>query len=433
MKNVVAVVLGGGRGTRLLPLTALRSKPAVPLAGKYRLIDIPISNCLNSEINQVYVLTQFQSVSLHRHIRGTYRFDSFSGGFVEILAAQQTIDQPDEQHDWYQGTADAVRKNLRYLSSPEIEYVLILSGDQLYRMDFRDMLATHQAAKADVTIAAKPVNRSDAGSLGIMRVNGTGRVVGFLEKPQTDRELNDLAMDPHWLEACGIESRGRDCLASMGIYLFHRDTLVAALEKTNYRDFGKEVFPASIRSRHVQLHVFDGYWEDIGTIRSFYDANLRLAQPNPPFDLTSATSPIYTRARSLPPTRADGVAVQHSLMSDGCVIGSGSRIENSVVGLRCRIGRDVTIRNSVIMGADYYETQGQLSADRTAGRPPIGIGDGAVIEGAIVDKNCHVGAGAEVVGDPRQIDRISGQNWEMLDGILVVPKDAVLPDGWRRM
>jgi glucose-1-phosphate adenylyltransferase len=300
-------------------------------------------------------------------------------------------------------------------------------------MDFRDMLATHQAAKADVTIAAKPVNRSDAGWLGIMRVNGTGRVVGFLEKPQTDRELNDLAMDPHWLEACGIESRGRDCLASMGIYLFHRDTLVAALEKTNYRDFGKEVFPASIRSRHVQLHVFDGYWEDIGTIRSFYDANLRLAQPNPPFDLTSATSPIYTRARSLPPTRADGVTVQHSLMSDGCVIGSGSRIENSVVGLRCRIGRDVTIRNSVIMGADYYETQGQLSADRTAGRPPIGIGDGAVIEGAIVDKNCHVGAGAEVVGDPRQIDRISGQNWEMLDGILVVPKDAVLPDGWRRM
>jgi glucose-1-phosphate adenylyltransferase len=431
MKHIVAVVLGGGRGTRLLPLTALRSKPAVPLAAKYRLIDIPLSNCLNSEINQIYVLTQFQSVSLHRHIRGTYRFDNFSGGFVEILAAQQTMDA-DERGDWYQGTADAVRKNLRYLVQPETRYVLILSGDQLYRMDFRDMIATHEAVGADVTIAAKPVSRAEAGSLGIMRVNGTGRVVGFLEKPQTDAELNDVAMDPQWLEARGIDSRGRDCLASMGIYLFNRDTLLAALDKTNYRDFGKEVFPASIRSRHVQLHVFDGYWEDIGTIRSFYDANLRLAQPNPPFELASATAQIFTRARFLPPTRFDGVTIQHSLVADGCVIGAGTRIENSVVGLRCRIGRDVTIRNSVIIGADYYETPAQLTMDRSEGRPPIGIGDGAIIEGAIVDKNCHVGAGAQVIGNPQQLDRIVGENWEMLDGILVVPKNATLPDGWRR-
>jgi glucose-1-phosphate adenylyltransferase len=431
VKNVVAVVLGGGRGTRLLPLTALRSKPAVPLAGKYRLIDIPISNCLNSCINQIYVLTQFQSVSLHRHIRGTYRFDNFSGGFVEILAAQQTI-EADEQRDWYQGTADAVRKNLRYLSPPEIEYVLILSGDQLYRMDFRDMIATHEASKADVTIAAKPVSRAEAGAMGIMRVNNTGRVVGFLEKPQTNEELNDVAMDPQWLQARGIEGHGRDCLASMGIYLFHRDTLLAALEKTNYRDFGKEVFPASMRSRNVQVHMFDGYWEDIGTIRAFYDANLRLAQPNPPFELASATAPIYTRPRFLPPTRADRVTIQQSLVADGCVIAPGTRIENSVVGLRCRIGRDVTIRNSVIMGADYYESPAQLSADRSEGRPPIGIGDRAVIEGAIVDKNCHVGAGAHVIGDPAQHDRVVGENFEMLDGILVVPKNAVLPDGWHR-
>jgi glucose-1-phosphate adenylyltransferase len=431
VKNVVAVVLGGGRGTRLLPLTALRSKPAVPLAGKYRLIDIPISNCLNSCINQIYVLTQFQSVSLHRHIRGTYRFDNFSGGFVEILAAQQTMDS-DEQRDWYQGTADAVRKNLRYFAQVETEYVLILSGDQLYRMDFRDMITTHEASKADVTIAAKPVSRAEAGAMGIMRVNNTGRVVGFLEKPQTNEELNDVAMDPQWLEARGIESRGRDCLASMGIYLFQRDTLLAALEKTNYRDFGKEVFPASMRSRNVQVHMFDGYWEDIGTIRAFYDANLRLAQPNPPFDLASATAPIYTRARFLPPTRADGATIQQSLVSDGCVIGHGARIENSVVGLRCRIGNNVTIRNSVIMGADYYETPAQLSADRSAGRPPIGIGDGAVIDGAIVDKNCHVGAGAQVIGNPQQLDRVVGENFEMLDGIVVLPKNAVLPDGWRR-
>ena len=432
MKNIVAVVLGGGRGTRLLPLTAYRSKPAVPLAGKYRLIDIPLSNCLNSEINQIYVLTQFQSVSLHRHIRSTYRFDNFSGGFVEILAAQQTIDQPEGQENWYQGTADAVRKNLRYLTLPEYEYVLILSGDQLYRMDFREMLATHKTSGADVTIAAKPVNRCEAGSLGIMRVDASGRVVGFLEKPQTDRELNDVATDPAWLAARGITSSGRDCLASMGIYLFHRDTLAAALEMTNYRDFGKEVFPASVRSRQVQLHVFDGYWEDIGTIRSFYDANLRLARPNPPFELSSATAPIYTRTRSLPPTRADGATIRQSLVADGCMIGSGVQIENSVVGLRCRIGGNATIRNSVIMGADFYETPEQLAADRKGGRPPIGIGEGATIETAIVDKNCHVGARAQVIGDPRQIDRIGGHNWEMLDGILVVPKNAVLPDDWRR-
>jgi glucose-1-phosphate adenylyltransferase len=432
VKNVVAVVLGGGRGTRLQPLTTYRAKPAVPLAGKYRLIDIPLSNCINSGINRIYVLTQFMSVSLHRHIRGTYRFDDFSGGFVEILAAQQTIDESHEGHDWYQGTADAVRKNLRDLMSPDTEYVLILSGDQLYRMDFATMLATHCSSKADVTIAAKPVHRHEASSLGIMRVNGTGRVVGFLEKPQTDRELNDVATDPQWLEARGIQARGRDCLASMGIYIFHRETLTAALEKTDYRDFGKEVFPASMRSRHVQLHVFDGYWEDIGTIRSFYDANLKLATPQPPFDLGSATSPIYTRARFLPPTRADGVAISHSLVADGCAIGAGSRIENSIVGLRCIVGRNVTIRNSVLMGADYYETPAQLAANRAAGRPPMGFGDGALVDGAIVDKNCHVGAGVEIVGDERQRERIAGQNWEMLDGVMVVPKQSVLPDGWRR-
>lgn len=432
MRNVVALVLGGGRGTRLLPLTAYRAKPAVPLGGKYRLIDIPISNCINSEINQIYVLTQFQSTSLHRHIRSTYRFDNFSGGFVEILAAQQTIEQEDDKHDWYQGTADAVRKNFRHILQPGIEYVLILSGDQLYRMDYSEMLATHLTSGAEVTIAAKPVNRCDAGSLGIMRVDAGGRVVGFLEKPQTEQELNDVATDPAWLESRGIKANGRDCLASMGIYLFDRETLVAALEKTNYRDFGKEVFPASIRSRKVQLHTFDGYWEDIGTIRSFYDENLRLAQPNPPFQLASATAPIYTRTRSLPPTRIDGLTMQQSLVADGCMIGAGTRIENSVIGLRCQIGKNVTIRNSVIMGVDFYETPAQLEANREAGWPPIGIGDGAVIENAIVDKNCHVGAGAQVIGNPAQIERIAGENWEMLDGIIVIAKAAVLPDGWKR-
>ena len=295
MRTTVAFVLGGGRGTRLQPLTTLRSKPAVPLAGKYRLIDIPLSNCLNSGLNRIYVLTQFLSVSLHRHIRQTYRFDQFSGGFVELLAAQQTMA---EGIGWYQGTADAVRKNMRYLEQAHIEHVLILSGDQLYRMDYRQMLERHLATEADVTIAAIPVTRQAATSLGVMRLDESGRVAGFLEKPQTDEELNSIVMSPEWWAAQdGIEAAGRDCLASMGIYLFRREVLLDALRKTTYEDFGREVFPASIRTQNVQVFLFDGYWEDIGTIRAFYEANLALAAPNPPFALDHPSMPIYSRAR----------------------------------------------------------------------------------------------------------------------------------------
>jgi len=265
--QTIALVLGGGRGTRLHPLTGIRSKPAVPLAGKYRLIDIPISNCINSDITRIFVLTQFMSASLHQHLRRTYTFDQFTGGFVELMAAQET---PDSGRDWYEGTADAVRKNLRYIESiPEQpDYVLILSGDQLYRMDFRTMIETHERSKADVTIAAIPVTREAARSLGVMRIDGEGRVVGFLEKPQTDAEIDLVRMDPAWIDAQGVPSQGRDCLASMGIYLFNRETMFDVLRKTTYADFGKEVFPAAIRSRRVQVHLFDGYWEDIGTIRS---------------------------------------------------------------------------------------------------------------------------------------------------------------------
>ena len=273
MRNVVTLVLGGGQGRRLYPLTKYRSKPAVPVAGKYRLIDIPLSNCINSGLNRIYVLTQFNSASLHRHIRSTYIFDSFSRGFVEILAAQQTLDNA----NWYQGTADAVRQNLRHIEQPEVDYILILSGDQLYRMNFQQMIESHRHSGADVTIAAVPVSSDAASSMGIMRLDDSGRVVGFLEKPQTDEELDLVRTDPAWLDAHGIASRGRDCLASMGIYLFNRATLLEALQKTHYRDFGKEVFPASMRTHHVQVYLFDGYWEDIGTIRSFYEANLDLA------------------------------------------------------------------------------------------------------------------------------------------------------------
>jgi glucose-1-phosphate adenylyltransferase len=427
MKNVTTLVLGGGRGSRLYPLTKVRAKPAVPLAAKYRLIDIPLSNCINSGLNHVYVLTQFLSVSLHRHIRLTYRFDNFSGGFVELLAAQQTAD---EGTDWYQGTADAVRKNIRYIEQSGIEYVLILSGDQLYRMDYRDMLRTHQQSGAAVTIAAIPVTRQAARGFGIMRIDETGRVAGFLEKPKTDAEIDMVKLDPAWIDRQGIASGGRDCLASMGIYVFNRDFLLEVLHKTAYQDFGKEVFPAAFRSRHVQVHLFDGYWEDIGTIRAFYDANLALAQSDPPFQLVSPTAPVYSRARYLPPSNIQQATIHGSLLADGCRIGKGAIIENSVIGLRCIIGENVTIRNSIIMGADYYENH---DAQHPCGpsHPVMGIGDGTVIDGAIVDKNCRIGRNVRVVNDRGVENGEDADDCVIRDGIPVVVKDAELADNWR--
>ncbi|MEO0531744.1 MAG: sugar phosphate nucleotidyltransferase, partial [Planctomycetota bacterium] len=373
--------------------------------------------------------TQFLSVSLHQHIRGTYRFDAFSGGFVEILAAQQTMED-DEKKDWYQGTADAVRKNLHYILESSFDYVLILSGDQLYRMDFQRMLDDHQRSNAEVTIAAKPVDRAQASGLGLMQADDTGRVVGFVEKPQTREEQDKASVDPAWIDARGIESKGRDCLASMGIYLFNKQVLIEMLDNDR-SDFGKEIFPEVIGSRRVQLHLFDGYWEDIGTIRSFYESNLELAQANPPFNLSSATSPIYTRPRFLPPTRIDGAEVTRSLVADGCVIEPGAKIDNSVIGLRCRIGRDVTIRNTVLMGSDYYETKANVAENDAAGLPRIGIGPGAVIDGAIIDKNVRVGAGVRVVNDSDQTDFDGNSGCVVRDGVIVVPKNASLPTGWK--
>lgn len=425
--RVIAVVLGGGRGTRLMPLTKFRSKPAVPLAGKYRLIDIPLSNCLNSDMNRIYVLTQFNSVSLHRHIRRTYNFDAFGEGFVEILAAQQT----NEQDLWYQGTADAVRQHLRYLQQPGIDHVLILSGDQLYHMDYNDMLVSHRKAGADVTIAALPVDKKQASGFGIMRLDDAGRVQGFLEKPKTEEELKLVHTDPAWIEARGIPSKGRDLLASMGIYLFNRDVLVDLLTKTNYADFGKEVFPMSIRTHKVHVHLFDGYWEDIGTIQSFFEANIQLAKSNPPFNLTSVNSPIFTRSRSLAPAQVEGATIRSSLIADGCNIGEGAEIENSVIGLRCRIGKNVKIRNAVIMGHDFYQEPVDIAADLGSRRPPLGIGDGTVIEQAIVDKNVRIGKNVRIVNERGHRDRADDGVATICDGITCIVKDAVLPDGWK--
>jgi glucose-1-phosphate adenylyltransferase len=429
MRNIISLVLGGGRGTRLYPLTKYRSKPAVPLAGKYRLIDIPLSNCINSGLNRMYVLTQFMSVSLHRHIRQTYRFDHFSGGFVELLAAQQTTN--DENKDWYQGTADAVRKNLRYLQQPGIDYVLILSGDQLYRMDYREMLKTHQESKADVTIAGIPVDREAAKGFGIMRIGDDGRVHGFLEKPQTHQEMDIVKMSPSWIDARGIDSKGRDLIASMGIYLFDRDMLVEALQKTDYRDFGKEIFPAVVRAKRVMTHLFDGYWEDIGTIKAFYEANLSLAGTHPPFDLSAAVAPIYSRPRFLPPTLFDGATIKRSLIADGCQIGQGAVIENSVIGLRTIIGEGVTIRNTVIMGADSYDTDTAKRNHTKSGTPQLGIGDRSYVEGAIIDKNVRIGRGVRIVNEQGVETRGEDEACIIREKIPCVVKDGIIPDNFR--
>lgn len=427
MKNIITLVLGGGQGTRLYPLTKHRSKPAVPLAGKYRLIDIPLSNCINSGLNRIYVLTQFNSVSLHAHLRRTYQFDVFGEGFVELLAAQQTFSNT----DWYQGTADAVRQNLRYLVERREEYVLILSGDQLYRMNYLEMFETHRKTGAEITIAGIPVGREDVKALGVMRVDESGRILGFVEKPQTEAELAPALIDPSWIDRQGIPSKGRDCVANMGIYLFNRATLIELLEKSVARDFGKEVFPAAVKTRHVQTHLFDGYWEDIGTIPAFYKANLDMASANPPFELVSAEQPIYSRARFLPPSRFEGATIRNSLIAEGCHIGAGSVIENSSIGLRCRIGKNVTIRNTVHMGVDFYETPDQYKAHLASGLPPFGVGDGTIIENAIIDKNCRIGKNVSILNNREREKCDETDEMMIVDGIVCVKKGVAVPDGWK--
>lgn len=425
VRKSVALILGGGRGTRLAPLTSIRSKPAVPLAGMYRLIDVPISNCINSGINQIFVLTQFMSVSLHSHIRRSYTFDNFNGGFVELLAAQET---PSAGTDWYQGTADAVRKNLLYFDQPGIEYVVILSGDQLYRMDYGDLIKTHKKSGADVTIACIPVTRQDATGFGIMQVNDEGRVTGFVEKPQTSAEQDAVRTDPAWIDARGIASNGRDCLASMGIYVFNRSLLRQVLENNNHADFGKEIFPDTIKTHRVQMHLFDGYWEDIGTIRSFYNSNLAMASDEPEFELAKADSPIYSRARFLAPTRISGANVTRSLISHGCRIGKNATIENSVIGLRTIIAPNATVRDSIIMGNDYYEADVPGRETRLV---PMEIGEGSVIQGAIIDKNVSVGRNVQIINHSnRQDTSLNHPVCVIRDGIPIVVKNSVLPEGW---
>jgi glucose-1-phosphate adenylyltransferase len=415
MSNVVAVVLGGGKGTRLFPLTLHRSKPAVPIGGKYRLIDVPVSNCLHSGIRRIFVLTQYQSESLNKHISNTYKFDIFSSGFVTVVAAEQT----EERSDWFQGTADAVRQSMRHLNAESWDDLAILSGDQLYRIDFRQMLESHRASRADATIAMKPVPAEQTSALGIMRVDADRRIVAFDEKPPADRLPGLASSVPGHREPV--------YLASMGIYLFRRRALVEALANTGHVDFGRHIIPAAFPRMRVQAHVHDGYWEDVGTIGSYFEANLSLTDQRPAFNFYDPSCPIYTHPRFLPATKIQACDVSDSLISEGCFI-ERARLERVVVGIRSRIASGARIRRSLLLGADTYETLEDMERAAADGLPPIGIGEEAVIENAIVDKNARVGRGVRILNERGERDR-DASNYHIRDGVVVIPKGAVVPDG----
>jgi glucose-1-phosphate adenylyltransferase len=410
--------MGGGAGTRLFPLTKDRAKPAVPLGGKYRIVDVPISNCLNSGLRSIYVLTQFNSMSLHRHIQASYKFDNFSRSFVDILAAQQTP----AGSQWYQGTADAVRQNLRYFLEGPYDYYLILSGDQLYRMDFRALLHQHIKSGADITLATKPVSRRQVSEFGIMQGGVDHRITGFIEKPSDESALQEMRMSQDLLRAIGSSGDDESYQASMGIYVFNRHVLIESL-KSDLADFGNHVIPASIKQRHVSSFIFKGYWEDIGTIRAFYEANLDLTDVVPEYSFFEPEAPIYTHPRFLPGSKINGATLRQAIVSDGCII-SDAHLERSVVGIRSVIQSGATIRNSIVMGADYYEL-GQTDSSL----PPMGIGRNCVVDRAIIDKNARISDGVVITpeGKPSNLDT---ENYFIRDGIVVIPKNAVIPTGF---
>ena len=409
--KTVGVILGGGIGARLHPLTRERSKPAVPFGGKYRLVDVPISNCLNSGIRRMFVLTQFNSASLNNHVTRTYRFDNFGRSFVDILAAEQTP----EAKDWYQGTADAVRKNLRHIvNRPGVERALVLSGDQLYRMDFRDVVSQHEASGAEVTVAATTVRREDAPRYGILKVDASKKVTRFTEKPAVDA-----------LE--GFETGDGKYLGSMGIYLFNRSVLEEELLQSEANDFGHGILPGLVGRRGLFAYVFDGYFEDVGTIGSFYQANLDLTDPLPRFNFYEPLAPIYTHPRFLPGSKIDDCTIVRSLVTEGVILNQ-CRVERSVLGVRARVAKGVSLKEVLIMGADFYQLPHEVEADLAAGRPPMGIGEDAVIERAIVDKNARIGKGVRIVNE-QAVTEADGENYFIRDGIVVIPKNVTVPDG----
>jgi glucose-1-phosphate adenylyltransferase len=420
--NVLAVIMGGGAGTRLFPLTKERSKPAVPLAGKYRLVDIPISNCINSNLKRIYILTQFNSASLHRHISQSYKFDHFSGGFVEILAAEQTPTST----SWYEGTADAVRKNLTHFLNHDFEYLVILSGDQLYRMDFRRIISQHIESYADLTVATIPVPRGQAQGLGIMQINEEKRIVRFVEKPKEDAVLDSLKLNPESYSRLGIEGEEEFLLASMGIYVFNRDLIVRLLDNT-HTDFGKHIIPGAIANYRVFSYIFQGYWEDIGTIRSFFEANLDLISELPRFNFFDMSAPIFSRPRFLPGTKINGATIDHAMVSDGCII-SNSTIRHSLVGIRSTVGAGSELNRVILMGGDYYESHASIMENELVGKPRIGVGQNTKITNAIIDKNARIGDNVVISpdGKPSEADH---PLYHIRDGVVIIPKNGVVPHG----
>ena len=418
-QRTLAIVMGGGAGTRLFPLTKDRAKPAVPLGGKYRIVDIPISNCLNSGLRSIYVLTQFNSMSLHRHIQASYKFDNFSRSFIDILAAQQTP----EGSQWYQGTADAVRQNMRYFLERSFDYYLILSGDQLYRMDFRTLLHQHIQSGADITLATKPIHRQQVAEFGIMQSGVDRRISRFVEKPKDDSVLEQMKISRELLRAVGSSEDEELFQASMGIYVFNREVLVKCLDN-ELEDFGKHIIPRSIQDRHVSAFIFQGYWEDVGTIRAFYEANLDLTDLVPEYSFFDTEAPIYTHPRFLPGSKVNGATLRQAIISDGCII-SDAHIERSVIGIRSIIQSGATIRNSVVMGADYFEQDRPDAADV----PPIGVGRNCVIDRAIIDKNARIADGVVITPEGKAANS-DADNYFIRDGIVIVPKNAVIPSGF---
>lgn len=420
-ESIIAVILGGGAGSRLYPLTANRSKPAVPIAGKYRLVDIPISNCINSNINRIFVLTQYNSASLNKHIKNTYQFSAFSSGFVDILAAEQTPDNT----GWFQGTADAVRQSLRHLANFEFDHVLILSGDQLYQMDFGNMFRNHEKNGSDITIATIPVTEKEATEFGILKSDDQDRIISFIEKPGYD-------LLPDWVSETSkdMQGLGRNYLASMGIYLFKKNSLLDLLEthKKDATDFGKEIIPFAIKDFSVNSYQYGGYWTDIGNIGSFFEANLGLTKELPPFNMFDNQNKIYSRPRMLPPAKISGTTLVNAIAGDGCII-HAERIEDCVVGIRTRIGHGTKIYKCYLMGTDYYETIEEMSYAAERDLPRLGIGDNCYINNAIIDKNCRIGNNVRINGGKHLSDHDHAL-YTVKDGIVVVKKGCVIPDGF---
>ena len=417
---VLSVVMGGGRGSRLFPLTRERAKPAVPLAGKYRLGDIPISNCINSGLKRIYLLTQFNSASLHRHIAQSYSFDHFTHGFVEILAAEQTL----SDSSWFQGTADAVRKHMAHFLNHRFEYILILSGDQLYNMDFRKVITQHIQNDAELTVATIPVNRGAVTDFGIMHIGEDHRILEFVEKPKEPAVIDSLKLPAATCRDLDIKAADDQFLASMGIYVFNREVLRELLEN-EHADFGKHIIPEAISARRAYSYVYQGYWEDVGTIRTFFEANLDAASELPKFNFFDMTAPIFTRPRFLPASKINGAAVEHAVLSDGCII-NRAQISHSIVGVRSVVGHGTMLQRVVMMGADYYEADDSVRVNVVRNIPPIGIGSNTRIENAILDKNTRIGDNC-IISPKGKDENEDGEGYFIRDGIVIIPKNAVVP------